>query len=95
MEYKFTFFFRKRLADVHPTATELILFQNNIFHCLHSPLSIIVNFGIDTIKNIYTENQFHFQDFLEWVEPVMMRVDCKGGIKVLLGTFDKIVKTKP
>ncbi len=88
-------FFRKRLADCKPQAAELVIFQSSIFNCLHASLGVVVNFGIDLIKSIYAEPNFDHQIFLEWVEPVMMRVDCKGGLKSLLGIFDKIVKTNP
>ncbi|WP_254411441.1 DUF6493 family protein [Dyadobacter diqingensis] len=88
-------FFRKRFADAKPTVEELLLFQNIIFHFLHSPLNAVVNFGIDVIKNICQEKDFNLQDFFDWVEPVMMRGDCKGGIRTLLGIFDKIIKTQP
>lgn len=88
-------FFRKRLADCEPTAAELLGFQDIIFHCLHSPLNAVANFAIDLIKNIFQEKDFKYHDFLEWVEPVMMRVDCKGGIKTVLGIFDKTIKIHP
>jgi predicted DNA-binding WGR domain protein len=88
-------FFRKRLGDIKPLPGELVHFQSSIFSCLHSPLNAVVNFGIDLIKNIQLEKDFDYTDFFEWVEPVMMRIDCKGGIKTLLGMFDKTIKINP
>ena len=88
-------FFRKRLGDIKPLPGELVHFQSSIFSCLHSPLNAVANFGIDLIKNIQQEKDFDYTDFFEWVEPVMMRIDCKGGIKTLLGIFDKTIKTNP
>lgn len=88
-------FFRKRLLECQPKPAELLIFQHTIFNGFHSSLSAVVNFTIDLIKGIYTEDGFDIPSFLEAVEPVMMRVDCKGGVKTLLGIFDKILKANP
>ncbi|TDE09574.1 DUF6493 family protein [Dyadobacter psychrotolerans] len=88
-------FFRKRLADAKPTTEDLLKYQNSLFHCLHSPLNAVVSFAIDYLKTLILQDGFDLQEFLTWVEPVMMRVDCKGAIKTSLGIFDKIIKAKP
>lgn len=88
-------FFRKRILDIQPTNEELIQLQHTIFPLLQASLSVVVNFGIDLFKKIFEEKKFETKVFLEWSESVMMRENCKGGIKALLILFEKIAKKQP
>ncbi|WP_306352174.1 DUF6493 family protein [Flavobacterium sp. '19STA2R22 D10 B1'] len=88
-------FFRKRILEADPTPEQLVTLQNTIFPLLHASVSAVVVLGIDLSKKIIEEKKFDTTAFLEWLEPVMMREDCKGAIKSILILFDKIAKKQP
>ncbi|STZ00781.1 Uncharacterised protein [Moraxella lacunata] len=62
---------------------------------MHSDYKPAVNFAIELIKQIILDERFLLDEFIEFVNPVMMNADFKGGIKSLLMSFDKLLKTKP
>jgi len=86
-------FFKNILLEFELTSDELVNFQDRIFALLHNSYFPIVNFGIDLIKIIHTHDKFNLDAFIEYVEPVMMRADCKGGIKKLISMLEKLSKT--
>jgi hypothetical protein len=88
-------FFRKRLIEASPIAAELIAVQYPLFACLHAQLNVVVNFGVEQIRMIWNDAAFDFKSFIEFVEPVMMRADCKGSIRHILAIFDKAAAQKP
>lgn len=88
-------FFRKRIEEFNVTADELILYQENIFSFLHNPYPPITSYGIELIKKIYDHPKFKNKSFLEWLEPLMMRSDCKAAIKNVLPILEKINKSNP
>ena len=85
-------FFRKRIEEFNATEDELIPFQENIFSLLHNAYPPITSYGIELVKKIYTHPKFKTKSFLEWLEPMMMRSDCKAGIKNVLPVLEKISK---
>lgn len=88
-------FFRKRLTDLQPTAEELVVHQENIFSCLHSPLTPVTNFAVELVKKFYEHRKFAVASFLDWFEPVMMSVDSKAAVKNGLPILEKINKLYP
>lgn len=88
-------FFRKRLEEFNVTADELVVYQENIFSYLHNPYPPITSYGIELIKKIYDHPKFKTKSFLEWLEPLMMRSDCKAGIKNVLPVLEKLTKSNP
>lgn len=88
-------FFRKRLADALPTTAELLAAQYPLFACLHAPLNTVVSFAVDLIRKIWSDKNFEFQSFIEFIEPVMMRADCKGAIRHTLTILDKAAQQSP
>ncbi|CAA9196100.1 DUF6493 family protein [Flavobacterium collinsii] len=88
-------FFRKRLEEFNVTVEELIVHQENIFNLLHYTYPLITNYGIELVKKIYDHPKFKTKSFLEWLEPLMMRSDCKTTIKSVLPILEKIGKTNP
>ena len=88
-------FFRKRIEDFSFTADEFIVHQENIFSFLHNPYPPITTYGIELIKKIYDHPKFKTKSFLEWLEPVMMRSDCKAAIKSVLPVLEKLSKSNP
>jgi predicted DNA-binding WGR domain protein len=88
-------FFRKRIEDFSFTADEFIVHQENIFSFLHNPYPPITTYGIELIKKIYDHPKFKTKSFLEWLEPVMMRSDCKAAIKAVLPVLEKLSKSNP
>lgn len=88
-------FFRKRLDNLNPSADDLIPFQENIFAFLHNPYPPITTYAIDLIKKIYEHPKFKAKVFLEWLEPMMMRTDCKAAIKAVLPMLEKLSKANP
>lgn len=88
-------FFRKRIEEFNATEDELILYQENIFSLLHNAYPPITSYGIELVKKIYTHPKFKTKSFLEWLEPMMMRSDCKAGIKSALPILEKISKANP
>ncbi|MBS7231467.1 WGR domain-containing protein [Flavobacterium psychroterrae] len=88
-------FFRKRIEEFNVTADELILYQENIFSYLHNPYPPITSYGIELVKKIYDHPKFKTKSFLEWLEPLMMRSDCKAAIKNVLPILEKITKANP
>lgn len=88
-------FFRKRIEEFQATEEELIVFQENIFSLLHNAYPPITSYGIELVKKIYSHPKFKTKSFLEWLEPMMMRSDCKAGIKSVLPVLEKISKVNP
>ncbi|UPZ15412.1 DUF6493 family protein [Flavobacterium humidisoli] len=88
-------FFRKRIEEFQATEEELIVFQENIFSLLHNAYPPITSYGIELVKKIYSHPKFKTKSFLEWLEPMMMRSDCKAGIKSVLPVLEKISKANP
>ncbi|MFB9076609.1 DUF6493 family protein [Flavobacterium procerum] len=88
-------FFRKRIEEFAATEDELVVFQENIFSFLHNAYPPITSYGIELIKKIYNHPKFKTKSFLEWLEPMMMRSDCKAGIKSVLPVLEKISKANP
>lgn len=88
-------FFRKRLEELNITADDLINYQENIFSFLHNAYPPITTYGIELIKKIHEHPQFNSKSFLEWLEPLMMRSDCKTAIKTVLPVLEKVNKSNP
>jgi len=88
-------FFRKRIEEFNATEDELIVFQENIFSLLHNAYPPITSYGIELVKKIYSHPKFKTKSFLEWLEPMMMRSDCKAGIKSVLPILEKMSKANP
>ncbi|BFM41586.1 hypothetical protein CFS9_02270 [Flavobacterium sp. CFS9] len=88
-------FFRKRIEEFNATEEELIVYQENIFSFLHNAYPPITSYGIELVKKIYAHPKFKAKSFLEWLEPLMMRGDCKAAIKSALPVLEKISKANP
>jgi predicted DNA-binding WGR domain protein len=88
-------FFRKRIEELNPTVDELILQQEKIFSLLHYSYPPITSYGMGLVKQIYDHPKFKTKSFLEWLEPLMMRNDCKAAIKNVLPILEKLSKTNP
>ncbi|MBC8884293.1 WGR domain-containing protein [Flavobacterium piscinae] len=70
-------FFRKLLEEINVTSEDLILFQENIFTFFHNPNPTIANYGAELVKKLYDHPKFKTKSYLEWLEGLMMRNDCK------------------
>lgn len=88
-------FFRKRIEEFNATEEELIVYQENIYSFLHNAYPPITSYGIELVKKIYAHPKFKAKSFLEWLEPLMMRGDCKAAIKSALPVLEKISKANP
>jgi predicted DNA-binding WGR domain protein len=88
-------FFRKRIEEFNITADELIIHQENIFSYLHNAYPPITSYGIELVKKMYEHPKFKTKSFFEWLEPLMMRSDCKAAIKSVLPVLEKIGKSNP
>jgi predicted DNA-binding WGR domain protein len=88
-------FFRKIIEDLRPSSDELIPFQENIFTFFNNSNPTITNYGSDLIKKIYVHPKFKTKSYLEWLEGLMMRSDCKAAIKNSLIILEKISKNNP
>ena len=87
--------YRTTLSEIDLENDELLPLQHIIFTYFHVTLSTIVNYGIDLTKKIIEEQDFDADAFLDWVEPVMMRTDCKGGVKTLVILLEKLAQRQP
>jgi predicted DNA-binding WGR domain protein len=85
-------FFRKQIDDLNLDPEAFIPFQENIFTFLHNAYPPITSYGIELVKKMYEHPKFKTKSFLEWLEPMMMRNDCKAGIKSVLPILEKISK---
>lgn len=88
-------FFRKNIEELQPAADELIPFQENIFTYFNNSNPTITNYGSDLIKKIYEHPKFKTKSYLEWLEGLLMRSDCKAAIKNSLIILEKISKSNP
>ncbi|WP_284652962.1 DUF6493 family protein [Flavobacterium terrisoli] len=88
-------FYRKRIDELNLTAEDLIPFQDNIFPFLHNPYPPITTYGMELIKVMQEHPKFKAKAFIEWLEPTMMRSDCKAAIKLALPVLEKLVKANP
>ncbi|NMH29052.1 DUF6493 family protein [Flavobacterium silvaticum] len=88
-------FFRRILLSLDLSPEDFLPFQENIFACLHNPVPAVTAFGIDLVKQIFEQEKFSVKSFLEWVEPMLMRADCKASVKTTLQIFEKLLKSQP
>lgn len=88
-------FFRKLLAEIEPTIDELILNQEPIFAYFNYANTTVVNYGSELIKKMAGHPKFKIKSYLQWIEGVMMRSDCKMAVKNTLMVFEKLAKTHP
>ncbi|MCV9932955.1 DUF6493 family protein [Flavobacterium sp. LS1R47] len=88
-------FFRKRIEEFKVTADELVIHQENIFSYLHNAYPPITSYGIELVKKMYEHPKFKTKSFFEWLEPLMMRSDCKAAIKSVLPVLEKMSKSNP
>lgn len=88
-------FYRKLLAEIEPTLDELIANQESIFAYFNYSNPTIVNFGSELTKKMHVHPKFKIKSYLEWIESVLMRSDCKLAVKNTLMTFEKISKIHP
>ncbi|WP_290842961.1 DUF6493 family protein [Flavobacterium sp.] len=88
-------FFRKRLLAQELSVEELLPFQEHIFACLHNAFPAVTAFGMDLVKKISEHPRFASDSFLDWVEPMLMRADCKTSVKTALMVFEKMAKSHP
>lgn len=88
-------FFRKRLDEFTVTADELIIYQENIYSFFHNAYPPITSYGVELVKKMYEHPKFKTKSFLEWLEPLMMRNDCKAAIKSVLPILEKMTKANP
>ncbi|MCL9804420.1 DUF6493 family protein [Flavobacterium amniphilum] len=88
-------FFRKRLAEQNLSDDELILYQETIFTYSHNANPVIVNYGSELVKQIFTHPKFKHKNYFEWIEPLLMRNDCKTAVKNNLMVLEKISKANP
>lgn len=85
-------FFKKILAELEVTETELLQQQDQLFLLLHSEFSATVTFSFDYIKQIYQHPEFKLAEYLSWLEPLMMRTDLKNIVKNILIQLPHILK---
>ncbi|WP_298121986.1 DUF6493 family protein [Flavobacterium sp.] len=88
-------FFRKLIEDINVTSDDLIPFQQNIFTFFHNPNPTITNYGAELVKKLYDHPKFKTKSYLEWLEGLMMRNDCKAAIKTSLMILEKLSKANP
>jgi predicted DNA-binding WGR domain protein len=88
-------FFRKLIEDLNVTRDELLPFQENIFTFFHNSNPTIANYGAELIKKLYDHPKFKTKSYLEWLEGLMMRNDCKAAIKSSLMILEKLSKVNP
>lgn len=88
-------FFRKQVEAANPTTAELLDLQPTLLPLLAAQHPHVVNWSIGLIKAISAEPDFQTGDFLEWSSAVMMRTDCKTGLKTLLSLLERIAKSQP
>jgi predicted DNA-binding WGR domain protein len=88
-------FFRKRIDELNIMADELILHQEKVFLLLHYSFPPITSYGIELVKKICDHPKFKAKLFLEWLESLMMRSDCKAAIKNVLPILEKLSEANP
>jgi len=88
-------FFRKLIEDINVTPDEFLPFQENIFTFFHNSNPTIANYGAELIKKLYDHPKFKTKSYLEWLEGLMMRNDCKAAIKSSLMILEKLSKANP
>lgn len=88
-------FFKKIFADLNTPAEELLQLQDHLFVLLHSEFSASVGFALENIKAIYQHPEFRLKEYLEWLEPLMMRSDLKSQVKIILLQLQNLLKDQP
>jgi predicted DNA-binding WGR domain protein len=88
-------FYRKQIDAATPTVAELLALQTSILPLLAAQHPHVVNWAISLLKAIYTAPDFRVDELLDWASSVMMRSDCKTGLKTLLTIFERFLKTQP
>lgn len=88
-------FFRKLIEDINVTPDEFLPFQENIFTFFHNSNPTIANYGAELIKKLYDHPKFKTKSYLEWLEGLMMRNDCKAAIKSSLMILEKLSNANP
>lgn len=88
-------FYRKLLEEIKMNTEELIKFQELIFSFFQANPVPVPAFGLELCKKMYTHSAFDLPSFLEWINPMMLRVEAKKVIKGALQLLEKIAKLNP
>lgn len=88
-------FFRNLILQIELDEDSIIKAQHQVLPLLHSEDTGPVNFAINLLKPILGHPDFDREEFFNWLPPVFMRSDMKGGIKALIIQIDKLLKEYP
>ena len=88
-------FFKKLLVELDVSVDELIENQETIFTYFNYFNPTVVNYGSELIKKMVLHPKFNAKSYLQWLEPVMMRSDCKLAVKNALMVLEKLNKAHP
>lgn len=86
-------FYRELLAEIKVKAEEFIEFQAIIFSFFQANDLRTVAFGYDLCKKMHLLLGFDLHAFLEWISPLMLKVEAKKVIKSALPFLEKIAKS--
>lgn len=88
-------FYKNLLTTINTTDIEFLEYQNIIFKFLQNSYVPIVNYGLDLCKKIAKLDKFALAEFIEWLEPIMMREDCKTGVKKIIPYLESLAVDYP
>ncbi|MCR5890006.1 DUF6493 family protein [Hymenobacter sp. J193] len=87
--------FKELFAGLKPTLEERLARQNELVELLAHPLPVVVNFAIEQLKGLWENPGFDLGPLLQYADGLMSRQDLKTGLKTLLTSFEKLLKSQP
>jgi hypothetical protein len=87
--------FKNLFLALKPTVAERLARQAELVELLAHPLPLVVNFGLDQLKDLWAEADFAPAPLLLYAEGLMTRQDLKSSLKTLLGALEKLLKREP
>ena len=87
--------FKNLYLAFKPTVAERLERQTDLVELLAHPQPQVVNFSLDQLKVLWTEDGFDPSSLWVYADSLMTRQDLKTGIRTLLSGFEKLLKRDP
>jgi hypothetical protein len=87
--------FKNLYLSLLPSPAERLARQAELLELLAQPQSLVVNFALDQLKDVWTQPGFDPDPLLRQAEGLVSRPDLKTGLKALLAGLDKLARNHP
>lgn len=87
--------FLSLIDKIKPTHIDYLQIQDSFFLLLQSEYNSTVNLALDMIQPLIYENNFQFDEYLNYLDGIMFRTGFKGRLKNLLVQLNQAIQDFP